>query len=86
MRLRSRVERVERNRGGVWLELGDSTVLHVAAQALDGFDLRQLQGLVGRRVEARGWLIDRSRRGGLSAGQARWMLPLTHSAMLEVLP
>jgi endonuclease YncB( thermonuclease family) len=84
--VRARVERVERNRGGVWLELGDSTVLHVAAQALDGFDLRQLQGLAGRRVEARGWLIDRSRRGGLSAGQARWMLPLTHAAMLEVLP
>lgn len=84
--LQARVARVERNRGGVWLELGDSAVLHVASKALDGFDLRLLQGLQGRRVEARGWLIDRSRRGALPAGQARWMLPLSHGAMLEVLP
>ncbi|MNE96036.1 hypothetical protein D3C80_1941940 [compost metagenome] len=40
-------------------------------------------GLEGREVVARGWVIDRSRRGGLKAGQARWMLPLTAPAMLE---
>ncbi|HWV09296.1 MAG TPA: thermonuclease family protein, partial [Pseudomonas sp.] len=50
------------------------------------FDLKRLQALVGRSVEARGWVIDRSRRGGVKPGQARWMLPLTHEAMLEVLP
>jgi endonuclease YncB( thermonuclease family) len=81
-----RVERVERNRGGVWLELGDSLVVHVPPQALDGFDLRQLQGLAGRQVEARGWIIDRSRRTGGKPGQARWMLSVTHKAMLGVLP
>jgi endonuclease YncB( thermonuclease family) len=80
-----RVERVERNRGGVWLALGDSLVLRVPPQALDGFDWRRLQGLAGRQVEARGWVIDRSRHAGVKPGQARWMLPVTHEAMLEVL-
>lgn len=84
--LRGQVERVERNGGGLWLEMGDSLVLHIAPRALDNFDQRDVQGLEGRRVEARGWVIDRSRRGGLRAGQARWMLPLTDKAMLEVLP
>jgi endonuclease YncB( thermonuclease family) len=84
--IQGRVERVERNAGGVWLEMDDSLVLHVAAKNLNYFDQRQLRGLVGQRVEARGWVIDRSRRGGVKPGQARWMLPLTHNAMLEVLP
>lgn len=84
--IQGRVERVERNRGGLWLELGDSLVLRVAPPLLAGFDERQLRGLVGRQVEARGWVIDRARRGGVKPGQARWMLPLTHAAMLEVLP
>ena len=84
--VQGQVERVERNGGGLWLEMGDSLVLHIAPRVLDNFDQRAVQGLEGRRVEARGWVIDRSRRGGLRAGQARWMLPLTDKAMLEVLP
>jgi endonuclease YncB( thermonuclease family) len=80
------VLRVERNRGGVWLEMGDSLVLQVPEKLFEHFDLRQLQGLAGSRVEARGWVIDRAKRGGLKANQARWMLPLTDKAMLEVLP
>ena len=84
--IRGRVERVERNAGGLWLEMGDSLVLHVARRALGNFDLPAVQALEGRTVEARGWLIDRAKRGGLRAGQARWMLPLSDKAMLEVLP
>ncbi|MNV51712.1 hypothetical protein D3C71_1437680 [compost metagenome] len=84
--IEGRVERVERNRGGVWLELGGSLVLRVPSQALEGFDLRRLHGLAGHRVEARGWVIDRFRRAGVKPGQARWMLPVTHESMLEVLP
>ncbi|NQD94202.1 thermonuclease family protein [Pseudomonas sp. CrR25] len=84
--VRGRVVRVERNRGGLWLELGDALVLRVAPTQLGDFDERQLRRMVGRRVEARGWVIDRSRRGGVKPQQARWMLPLTHAAMLEVLP
>ncbi|WP_137886268.1 thermonuclease family protein [Pseudomonas sp. 2FE] len=84
--IRGQVAKVERNRGGLWLELDDSLVLHIAQKWLGQFDLERLQGLAGRRVEARGWVIDRARRGGVKPGQARWMLPLTHAAMLEVLP
>lgn len=83
--LEGQVQRVERNRGGVWIELGNSVVLRIAPQVLDSFDASLLRDLQGKRVEARGWMIDRSRGGGLKVGQARWMLPLTHGAMLEVL-
>lgn len=84
--LGGRVLDVQRNRGGVWLELDGGRVLRVAPASLGAFDVGYLQGLKGRRVEARGWVIDRQSRGGLKSGQARWMLPLTHAAMLEVLP
>lgn len=83
--LEGQVQRVERNRGGVWIELGNSVVLRIAPQVLGTFDASALHDLQGKRVEARGWMIDRSRGGGLKTGQARWMLPLTHGAMLEVL-
>lgn len=83
--LEGQVLRVERNRGGVWIELGHSVVLRIAPPVLDSFDASLLRDLQGKRVEARGWMIDRSRGGGLKVGQARWMLPLTHGAMLELL-
>lgn len=84
--LGGRVVEVQRNRGGLWIDLDGGRVLRVAPELLGEFDLPALQKLKGRRVEARGWVIDRQSRGGLKSGQARWMLPLTHSAMLEVLP
>lgn len=84
--LGGRVTSVQRNRGGLWIDLDGGRVLRVAPELLGEFDLPALQKLKGRRVEARGWVIDRQSRGGLKSWQARWMLPLTHSAMLEVLP
>jgi endonuclease YncB( thermonuclease family) len=81
-----RVIKVERNRAGVWLELQGGLVLHVAVKLFDQFDWPSLQALTGRRIQARGWVIDRAKRGTLKDAQARWMLPLTHAAMLEVLP
>ncbi|MCY1273613.1 Staphylococcal nuclease-like [compost metagenome] len=84
--VRAQVRQVERNRGGVWLDTDGPLVLQVAPKFLSRFDAAVLQKLVGRQVEVRGWVIDRSRRGGVKAGQARWMLPLTDEAMLEVLP
>jgi endonuclease YncB( thermonuclease family) len=79
-----RVSKVQRNRGGVWVELQDSVVLRVAPNVLGRFDPAALQELQGRQIEARGWVLDRSRRGGLKTGQARWLLPLTDPAMLQV--
>jgi endonuclease YncB( thermonuclease family) len=82
--LSGRVTKVQRNRGGVWIELQDSVVLRVAPNFLSRFDAASLERLKGKQVEARGWVLDRSRRGGLKEGQARWMLPLTDPAMLQV--
>jgi len=84
--LGGRVSKVQRNRGGVWIELQDSVVLRVAPNLLAQFDMKFLEGLKGKQVEARGWVLDRSRRGGLEEGQARWMLPLTDPAMLQLVP
>jgi endonuclease YncB( thermonuclease family) len=83
--LSGRVSKVQRNRGGVWIELQDSVVLRVAPNQLARFDIASLERLKGKQVEARGWVLDRLRRGGLQAGQARWMLPLTDPAMLQAL-
>jgi endonuclease YncB( thermonuclease family) len=84
--VRGEVARVQRNRGGLWIEMDGPLVLRIEPKLLRHFDVAALQGLAGRQVEARGWVIDRSRRGGVKPEQARWMLPLTHAAMLEVLP
>ncbi|WP_044870825.1 thermonuclease family protein [Pseudomonas sp. LFM046] len=83
--LQGRVVKVERNRGGVWVRLDGPLVLRIEPKRLRQFDVAALERLVGRRVEARGWVIDRARRGGVNTGESRWMLPLTHHAMLEVL-
>ncbi|MHC8369830.1 thermonuclease family protein [Pseudomonas sp. MDT1-85] len=82
--LSGRVSKVQRNRGGVWIELQDSVVLRVAPNLLGQFDVASLERLKGRQIEARGWVLDRSRRGGLKEGQARWLLPLTDPAMLQM--
>ncbi|AZD19788.1 nuclease, putative [Pseudomonas chlororaphis subsp. aurantiaca] len=82
--LSGRVSKVQRNRGGIWIELQDSVVLRIAPNLLGQFDVAQLDRLPGQRIEARGWVLDRSRKGGLKSGQARWMLPLTHPGMFQL--
>jgi endonuclease YncB( thermonuclease family) len=80
-----RVSQVKRNGGGVWIEFQNSLVLRIAPNLVNQFDADTLQRLKGRHVEARGWVVDRSRREGLKAGQARWMISLTHPAMLNTI-
>lgn len=75
---------VQRNGGGLWIELQGALVLRVAPERVGQFDVSRLKRLKGQTIEARGWVVDRSRRGGLQAGQARWMLPVTHPAMLKL--
>ncbi len=79
--VKATVQRVERNRGGVWIELEGPVVLNIALRHLDSFDAAELDALPGRPVEARGWVIERK---GAKPGQARWMLPVSHSSMLEL--
>ncbi len=78
-----RVSKVQRNRGGIWIELQGALVLRVAPNLVGQFDNARLQALKGQQIEARGWIVDRSRRGGVKPGQPRWLLPLTDPAMLQ---
>ena len=81
-----RVVSVLRNRAGIWIELPGPLVLRIAPAHVGQFDARQLSRLKGQRIEARGWVVDRAKRGGHKAGRARWMLPITHPAMLSLTP
>lgn len=81
--IRGQVMQVERNRGGIWLEMSGSLVLQITPKRLPYFDIEELQALAGREVEARGWVVDRARRGQLKRGQARWLLPISADFMLE---
>ncbi|MBH3429487.1 thermonuclease family protein [Pseudomonas alkylphenolica] len=74
---------IERNRGGTWIEIDNSLVLQVPARLQRNFPASFFNGLKGQTIEARGWVLDRSRKGGLKAGQRRWLLPLTDPSMLE---
>ena len=78
-----RVSKVQRNRGGTWIELQGALVLRVAPNLVGQFDNARLQALKGKQIEVRGWIVDRSRRGGLNQGQPHWLLPLTDSSMLQ---
>ena len=79
-----RVSKVERNRGGIWIELERSLVLRIAPDLAHTFDVGLLNGLQGKVVEARGWVQDRSKRGGLKHDHARWLLPLTDASMIKL--
>jgi endonuclease YncB( thermonuclease family) len=78
-----RVSKVQRNRGGIWIELQDALVLRVAPNLVGQFYNARLLALKGKQIEARGWIVDRSRRAGLQSGQSRWLLPLTDPSMLQ---
>ena len=78
-----KITSIERNRGGTWLELDEYVVLQVPARLQRSFPASFFANLKGRQVEARGWVLDRSRKGGLKPGQRRWLLPLTDPSMVE---
>ncbi|WP_019341292.1 thermonuclease family protein [Stutzerimonas stutzeri] len=82
--VRAHVERVDTNRGGVWLELGGSLAVQIPREAAAAFD-DALAALPGKHIEARGWIIDRKGRGDLSR-RARWLLKISHPSMLALLP
>ncbi len=82
--VRAHVERVDTNRGGVWLELGGSLAVQIPREAAAAFD-DALAGLPGKHIEVRGWIIDRKGRGDLSR-RARWLLKISHPSMLALLP
>lgn len=77
--VRGRVARVERNRGGVWLELDGDLALRIEPRHLSAFQGVDLAALAGREVEARGWVVERRQR---ARGRARWLLGLEDSRLL----
>ncbi|MCL7461799.1 thermonuclease family protein [Pseudomonas sp. NW5] len=83
--VQGRVQRIDTQRGGIWLELDGQLAVRIAPAQRARFDRRQLEALAGRRIEVRGWVIDRSRRGSVPAGRARWQLTLDDPALLRVL-
>jgi len=80
------VRGVEHNRGGLWIELEGPLVLRIEPKWIAQFDPKALEALVGRQIEVRGWVVDRARRAALKSGQARWLLAVSHPAMLQALP
>ncbi|MCS4248262.1 thermonuclease family protein [Pseudomonas sp. BIGb0164] len=78
-----RVSKIERNRGGIWIDLEGALVLRIAPDMARQFDSAWLDGLQSMKIEARGWVQDRSRRDGLKKGQGRWLLALTDPGMLK---
>ncbi|WP_426414949.1 thermonuclease family protein [Aestuariirhabdus sp. LZHN29] len=84
--LRGRISGGSRGGDFIWLELDEHLVLRVSQRDRQRFSA--LPGLLGegRRVEVRGWVIDRQARGGtLKSGYRRWMLPVRHPAMIRII-
>ncbi|WP_288491978.1 thermonuclease family protein [uncultured Pseudomonas sp.] len=71
---------VERNRGGLWLQFEGDLVVNVPERFVEAFDGVPLHQWIGRQLEARGWISDRSRRQ--EAGRARWQMTLSDPHML----
>ncbi|KTT08885.1 nuclease [Pseudomonas oryzihabitans] len=78
--VQGRLQDVERNRGGLWLQFEGDLVVNVPERFADAFDGVPLRQWIGRNVEARGWISDRSRRK--EAGRARWQMTLSDPHML----
>ncbi|MHA6163118.1 thermonuclease family protein [Pseudomonas sichuanensis] len=78
-----KINGIERNSGGAWLELDNNLVVRIPARLQRNFPASFFANLKGRQVEVRGWVLDRSRKGALKPGQRRWVLPLTDPSMLQ---
>lgn len=61
--VRGRIERVGEGRSSLWLELGGGLALRIDRRDLEHFPAFESRELVGRELEARGWIY--SRKGGL---------------------
>ncbi|SNS19608.1 nuclease homologue [Pseudomonas japonica] len=81
--VRGQVRAIHRNRAGIRIEIDDALVLQVPAKLQGDWSASSISALKGRRVEVRGWVLDRSRNHGGSAGRKRWLLPLSDASMLE---
>ena len=79
--LQGRIQSVQRNRGGVWLDLEHSVSVNIPLNALQYFKGVNFQQWQGRTLKARGWV---SERKGQSKKDAKWRLTASHPSMLEL--
>jgi len=77
--IQTKITGIEKKGSSLWLSTDGSLVLQVPKSRLRYFDPAALQALVGKNVEARGWVIERHNR---KRGQPRWQLPLGDMSML----
>ena len=78
--LQGRIQSVQRNRGGVWLELGHSVTVNIPLNALRYFKNERFESWQGRTITTRGWV---SERKGQATKFAKWRLTVSHPSMLE---
>ena len=78
--LQGRIQSVQRNRGGVWLELGHSVTVNIPLNALQYFKNERIESWQGSKIKTRGWV---SERKGQSEKFAKWRLMVSHPSMLE---
>jgi hypothetical protein len=72
---------VQRNRGGVWLELGHSVTVNIPLHALQYFKSESFAQWQGRTLKTRGWV---SERKGSQGKYAKWRMTASHPSMLEL--
>lgn len=79
--LQGRIQSVQRNRGGVWLELEHSVSVNIPLSALQYFEGERFAQWQGRILKTRGWV---SERKGQPKKYAKWRLTVSHPSMLEL--
>ncbi len=79
--LQGRIQSVQHNRGGVWLELGHSVSVNIPPNALQYFKGVKFEQWQGRTLKTRGWV---SERKGQPKKYAKWRLTASHPSMLEL--
>lgn len=85
-RVRVKVEAVQRDRHGWWLETGGPLVLRLDDRAAAEFAVKP-KDWIGRTLVVRGWIRDRSADKSVrQRGFAPLLLPLQHPAMVEMGP
>lgn len=79
--VQGRIQSVQRNRGGIWLELEHSVSVNIPLGALQYFKGVKFEQWQGRTLKTRGWV---SERKGQSNKYAKWRLVASHPSMLEL--
>ncbi|GGC96452.1 thermonuclease family protein [Halopseudomonas salina] len=86
--IKGRVESASEGGGHLWLDLDGPVTLRIGRDEREAFDANLIEGSprrwVGRHVEARGWVVDRQRKGQSPKTYKRFMLPVRHPFMLEI--